>query len=44
MIIYRRELKKSIKDKLIRDEKNYNFMNKLIKILIDLNNKLYERA
>lgn len=44
MIIYRRELKKSMKDELMRDERNYSFINKFIKILIDLNDKLYERA
>ena len=44
MIIYQQELKKVIKDKLIRDEKSYKFINKLIVKFINLNDKLYKRA
>ena len=44
MIMYQRELKKVVKDELIRDEKSYKFINELITKFINLNNKLYKRA
>ena len=42
--MYRRELKKQIKNKLMRDERVYETLDELIEIFIDLDDKLYERA
>ena len=41
--MYRRKLKKQIKNKFMRDERIYETLDKLIEIFIDFNNKLYER-
>ena len=42
--MYRRELKKQVKNELMRDERAYETFDELIEIFIDLDDKLYERA
>ena len=42
--MYRRELKKQVKDELMRDERAYEILDELIEIFIDLDDKLYERV
>ena len=42
--MYRRELKKQVKNELMRDERTYETLDELIEIFIDLDDKLYERA
>ena len=42
--MYRRELKKQIKNELMRDERAYETLDELIEIFIDLDDKLYERV
>ena len=42
--MYRRELKEQVKNELMRDDRAYETLDKLIKIFIDLDDKLYERA
>ena len=42
--MYRRELKKQVKDEFMRDERAYETLDELIEIFIDLDDKLYERA
>ena len=42
--MYRRKLKKQIKNELMRDERAYETLDELIEIFIDLDDKLYERA
>ena len=42
--MFRRDLKNNLKNKIIRDSKFINDMFNLIKVIIDFNNKLYERA
>ena len=44
MIIYRRDLKNLIKNKLIRYKKHVTTLEKLIKISITLDNKLFKRV
>ena len=44
MTIFRKELKNNVKDEIIRDERNYESLAKFIKIVIDLDNKLYKRV
>ena len=44
MIMYRRELKNNIKDEFMRNERDYKNLQKLIKITIELDDKLYERV
>ena len=44
MIMFRRELKNNVKDEIMRDERDYESLAKLIKIVIDLDDKLYERV
>ena len=41
--MYRRELKKQIKNELMRDERIYETLNEFIEIFIDFDDKLYER-
>ena len=41
--MYRRELKKQVKNKLMRDERTYETLDELIEIFIDFDDKLYER-
>ncbi len=42
--MFRRDLKNNLKNKIMRDDKSINDMFDLIKVVIDLDNKLYERA
>ena len=42
--MYRRGLKKQVKNELMRDEKAYETLDELIEIFIDLDDKLYERT
>ena len=42
--MYRRKLKKQIKNELIRDERAYETLDELIEIFIDFDDKLYERV
>ena len=42
--MYRRKLKKQIKNELMRDERTYETLDELIEIFIDLDDKLYERV
>ena len=44
MTMFRRELKNNVKDKIMRDERDYESFAKFIEIVIDLNDKLYERV
>ncbi len=42
--MFRRDLKNNLKDEIMRDEKRINDMFNLIKVIIDFNDKLYERT
>ena len=42
--MYRRKLKKQIKNKFMRDERAYETLDEFIEIFIDFNDKLYERV
>jgi hypothetical protein len=42
--MFRRDLKNNLKDELMRDDKIISDMFDLIMIIIDLDDKLYERA
>ena len=42
--MYRRELKKQVKNEFMRDERAYETLDEFIEIFIDFNDKLYERA
>ncbi len=44
MIMFRRNLKNNLKNKIMRDNKFINDMFDLIEIAIDFDDKLYERA
>jgi hypothetical protein len=44
MTMFRRDLKNNLKDELMRDERSISDMFDLIMIVIDLDDKLYERA
>ena len=44
MIMFRRELKDNIKNEIMRDGRNYKNLAEFIEIVIDLDNKLYERV
>ena len=44
MIMYRKDLKKSIKDELMRYDDEINNLNRLIEASIELDDKLYDRA
>ncbi len=41
--MFRRNLKNNLKNEIMRDEKTFNDMFDLIKVVIDFNNKLYKR-
>ena len=41
--MYRRKLKKQVKNEFIRDEQIYETLDELIEIFIDFDDKLYER-
>ena len=42
--MYRRELKKQVKNEFMRDERVYETLDELIEIFIDFDDKLYERV
>ena len=42
--MFRKELKDNVKNKIIRDDKDYENLKKLIEIIINLNDKLYNKA
>ena len=44
MIMFRRELKDNVKDEIMRDGRNYESLAEFIEIVIDLDDKLYERV
>ena len=44
MTMFRKELKNNVKDEIMRDERAYKSFTKFIEIVIDLDNKLYERV
>ena len=44
MIMFRRELKNNVKDEIMRDERDYESLAEFIEIVIDLDDKLYERV
>ena len=44
MTMFRRELKDNVKDEIMRDERNYESLAEFIEIVIDLDDKLYERV
>jgi len=44
MIMFKRELKRNLKNELMRDERELLNMKNLIKITIKIDDKLYERA
>ena len=44
MTMFWRELKDNIKDGIMHDERNYESFAKFIEIVINFNNKLYERV
>jgi len=44
MTMFRRDFKNNLKDELMRDGKSISDMFDLIMIVIDLDDKLYERA
>ena len=44
MTMFRRELKDNVKDEIMRDERNYESLAKFIKIVINLDDKLYEQV
>jgi len=44
MTMFRRDLKNNLKNELMRDDKSISDMFDLIIIVIDLDDKLYERA
>ncbi len=42
--MFRQDLKNNLKDKIMRDERRISDMFNLIKVAIDLDDKLYKRA
>ena len=44
MIMFRRELKNNVKNEIMRDERDYKSLAEFIEIVIDLDDKLYERV
>ena len=44
MTMFRRELKNNVKDEIMRDERDYENLAEFIEIVINLNDKLYERV
>ncbi len=42
--MFQRDLKNNLKDEIMRDEKTLNDMFDLIKVIIDFNDKLYEKV
>jgi len=42
--MFRRDFKNNLKNEIMRDERTLSDMFNLIEVIIDLNDKLYERA
>jgi len=42
--MFRRDLKNNLKNEIMRDDKSINDMFDLIEVVIDLDDKLYEKA
>ena len=42
--MFRRDFKNNLKNEIMRDKRTLNDMFDLIKVVIDLNDKLYEKA
>jgi len=42
--MFRRDLKNNLKNEIMRDDKSINDMFDLIEVIIDLDDKLYEKA
>ena len=42
--MFRRDFKNNLKDEIMRDERRINDMYNLIEVVIDFNDKLYEKA
>ncbi len=42
--MFRRNFKNNLKNEIMRDEKTFNNMFDLIKVVIDFDDKLYKRA
>ena len=42
--MFSRKLKVNFKNKLMRDDRNYENLSQLVKIAINIDDKLYERA
>ena len=44
MTMFRRELKNNVKNKIMRNKRNYESFTKFIEIVIDFDDKLYEQV
>jgi hypothetical protein len=44
MTMFRRDLKNNLKNEIMRDGRSINDMFDLIEVIIDLDNKLYEKT
>ena len=44
MTMFKRDLKKNIKDELMRSDARFDIIQTLVKIAIDVDDKLYKRA
>ncbi len=44
MTMFRRDFKNNLKDEIMRDDRSISDMFDLIEVVIDLDDKLYERA
>ncbi len=42
--MFRRNLKNNLKDEIMRDKKTFNNIFNLIEVVIDFNDKLYEKV
>ena len=42
--MFRRDLKNNLKDEIMRDERRISDMSNLIEVVIDFDDKLYERV
>ena len=44
MTMFKRDLKKNVKNELMRNDARFDIIQILVKIAIDVNDKLYKRA
>ena len=42
--MFKRDLKKNVKDELMRSDAKFDIIQTLVKVLIDVDDKLYKRA